>query len=70
MSNTDLKVAIIKSGWKSYELAQQLGWHPTKISQIVIGAHNPTEEEKNQLADELGRPVADLFPEPQPQAFV
>jgi hypothetical protein len=61
MQNTLLKIAIIASGFKGYELARTLQWHPTKVSQIVIGAHHPTDNEKQQLADALGKSVSELF---------
>ena len=64
MCNTRLKIAIIESGRKGYELAHDLGWHPTKISQIVIGAHHPNSDEQRQLANILGKTVAELFPNP------
>ena len=65
MCNTRLKIAIIESGLKGYEIAHQLHWHPTKVSQIVIGAHRPNSNEKRQLATILGKSVIYLFSEPQ-----
>ena len=61
MSNTRLKIAIIESGHKGYELAHQLGWHPSKISQIIIGAHKPKSDEQHQLARILNKTVEELF---------
>ena len=61
MCNTRLKIAIIESGQKGYELANGIGWHPTKVSQIVIGAQRPSAEDKRQLANALGKTVAELF---------
>ena len=66
MCNTRLKIAIIESGRKGYEIAHELNWHPTKVSQIVIGAHRPNSDEKRQLAVILDKAVSELFPEPQP----
>ena len=64
MCNTRLKIAIIESGMKGYEIAHQLDWHPTKVSQIVIGAHRPNSDEQRQLATILGKAVDELFPNP------
>ncbi|MBT6718105.1 MAG: helix-turn-helix transcriptional regulator [Nitrospina sp.] len=61
MCNKRLKIAIIESGKKGYEIARQLDWHPTKVSQIVIGAYTPSSVEKRQLAKVLGRSVHELF---------
>lgn len=62
MCNTSLKIAIIESGRRGYEIAHQLNWHPTKVSQIVIGAHRPSYNEKRQLANVLGQRVDEIFP--------
>jgi hypothetical protein len=61
MRNQRLKIAIIESGEKGYEIARKLEWHPTKVSQIVIGAYAPSSVEKRQLAEVLGRSVHELF---------
>ena len=61
MCNTNLKIAIIQSPYKGYELAHKLDWHPTKVSQIVIGAHTPSAEEKRQIAYVLEKSVSELF---------
>ena len=61
MYNTRLKVAIIESGLKAYELAHQLNWHPTKLSHVVTGAYLASAEDKRQLANALGKTVGELF---------
>ena len=61
MCNTRLKIAIIESGRKGYEIANSLDWHPTKVSQIVIGAQRPSAGDKRQLARSLNKTVAELF---------
>jgi transcriptional regulator with XRE-family HTH domain len=61
MCNTRLKIAIIESGRKGYEIANSLNWHQTKVSQIVIGAVRPSADDKRQLANALGKSVAQLF---------
>ena len=61
MCNTRLKIAIIESGRKGYEIANSLNWHPTKVSQIVIGAQRPSADDKRQLAQALNKTVAELF---------
>jgi len=66
MCNTRLKIAIIESGRKGYQIARELDWHPTKVSQIVIGAHRPNSDEKRQLANTLGKTVGELFQTPNP----
>ena len=63
MHNKRLKIAIIESGRKGYEIARHLEWHPTKVSQIIIGAYTPSSFEKRQLAEALGRSVHEIFSE-------
>lgn len=65
MCNLELKICILRSGRKAYEIAHQLGWHPTKISQIVSGVYLPDDLEKKRLADAIGVPGDDIFPDNQ-----
>ncbi len=67
MCNLELKINILKSGKYGYQIAQALGWHPTKLSQIVSGVYSPDKEEKEALAIAIGVAVADIFPKPNPQ---
>lgn len=57
-----LKVKIIESSRKFYEVAQSLGWHPSKLSHIINGAMKPSPEDKAMIANELGVDVAEVFP--------
>ena len=61
MCNVEIKVAILRSGKKGYQIAQSLDWHPTRISQIISGVYTPSFEEKRQLAEALGATVPELF---------
>jgi transcriptional regulator with XRE-family HTH domain len=61
MRNIELKVAILRSGKKAYEIAQKLGWHPTRLSQILSGVYIPTSDERDRLAEVVGVPVEDVF---------
>jgi hypothetical protein len=67
MYNKTLKISIIESGRKGYEISNELYWHPSKLSQIIIGAHRPNSYETSQLAGLLGKTVSELFPESNPQ---
>jgi hypothetical protein len=61
MENPEVKVAIIRSGKKAYEIAMELGWDRTKLSSIISGYYTPGSVEKQQLAQVLGRSVRELF---------
>ena len=61
MFNLELKVSILRSGKMSYQIASELEWHPTKISQIISGVYLPDEEEKMRLANAVGVPVSQIF---------
>jgi len=67
MCNLELKINILKSGKYGYKIAQEVGWHPTKISQIIAGVYSPDEKEKEALANAIGVPVVEIFPDPNPQ---
>lgn len=57
-----LKLKIVETGRKFYEVAHNLGWHPSKLSHIIHGASIPSPEEKAHIARELGVDVAEVFP--------
>jgi len=59
-----VKVAIVKSGRRGYEVAHALQWHPAKLSQIINEIYTPTSLEMELLSEELGVPVEELFPKP------
>jgi len=57
----EVKVAILRTGKKHYEIARQLGWAPGKISQIISEVYTPDSLEKELLAEELQVTVDELF---------
>ena len=59
-----VKVAIVKSGRRGYEVARALQWHPAKLSQIINEIYTPTSLEMELLSEELGVSVEELFPKP------
>ncbi len=62
MTNINLKIAVIQSGKRGYEIERQLGlWH-SKLSKFVTGIIEPTADEKNHLDEILNRPIEELFP--------
>ena len=68
MCNVDIKIAILKSGKKHYELAQQLRWHPSKLSTIISGVYIPSSMEMEDLARAVGCRVNDIFPSGKKEA--
>lgn len=61
--NHKLKVAIVSSGKRQLELAEQLGLHETLLSKFVNGWREPSDEQKKLIARALKAHVRDLFPE-------
>jgi len=57
-----LKISILRSGRKSYQIARALDWHPSKLSHIIAGIYVPDSIEKEELANELGVTVDEIFP--------
>lgn len=61
--NTALKVAFIESKRKQIEVAAEVGMDESKLSKIVNGHIEPTDDEKAAIATALGKPKDQLFPE-------
>jgi transcriptional regulator with XRE-family HTH domain len=61
--NLALKFAIIESGRSQVELASALGMQDSRLSKIVNGHFQATEDEQRAIAHALGKPVDQLFPE-------
>mgnify|MGYP001559438128 CR=1 FL=1 len=58
----ELKVAIIRSGRRAYEVARMAGTSPEMLSKIIAGVVNPTEEMQLKLSIVLDTPTETLFP--------
>ena len=65
-----VKIAVLKSGKHGYEVAQQLRWHPTKLSSVINESYKPSSCEWEDLAAELNVPVHELVNAPNPQPTV
>ena len=62
MLNVHLKIAIIQSGQRSYEIERTLGFWPGKLSKLIYGIITPSVEDRVALAEILQRPIANIFP--------
>ena len=58
---SEIKINAIRKGKYLYQVADDLGWSASKLSQIIAGIHNPNSDERKQLADYFGRPQGELF---------
>lgn len=63
----EIKIAILKSGRRGYEIARSLDWPPSKLSAVINESYTPTSIEKEDLANELGGSVNELFPPGRPR---
>lgn len=61
--NMTLKLAIVGSGKSQVDIAKAASIHESKLSKIVHGYREPSDDEKKAIAKALRRPVAHLFPE-------
>ena len=68
--NLNLKVAILASGEAQWEIARRAAIAETKLSKVIRGRVELSEDERRRLSDVLGIPAADLFGSPQPQRSV
>ena len=63
-----LKMALMRRGLRQYDAARLLGITDTRMSRIICGRLEATEEEKKRLAHLLQTPVQELFPDAAPNA--
>jgi hypothetical protein len=68
MAYQNLKIAVILSQRRGYDIERSLGLWPGKLSKFIGGALEPTGEEKKALAQELGKTVSELFQQEQAHA--
>lgn len=59
---TPLKVAIFMSGRAQKDIAEKVGIDEAQMSRIVNGLHC-TDDLKEKIAGEIGRPITDCWPE-------
>ena len=62
MSNLAFEIRILKSGKKKFQVAQGMGWHPPKLSDVLNGTYKPTDEEWERLAKEVNCEVREISP--------
>ena len=67
-TNTPLKIAIIQSGLKGYEVERVLNFWPGKLSKMIAGIITPTNGEEVALAGVLGKKVCEIFSSEQVEA--
>jgi hypothetical protein len=62
--SSPLRVAIAADGRLAYEIGAAARVNPSQLSKLAHCHAVPTEAVKARLADVLGVPVAELFPDP------
>jgi plasmid maintenance system antidote protein VapI len=63
-----LKMALMRRGGRQYDAARLLGITDTRMSRIICGRLEATDEEKKRLAQLLQTPVEELFADAKPDA--
>jgi transcriptional regulator with XRE-family HTH domain len=61
--NLRLKHALIDQQVPAYRVAMKANINSNKLSKFIYGLARPSDLEKEQLAEVLGKPVTELFPE-------
>ena len=61
MRNINLKLAILKSGKKSFEVAREAGLHPSVLLHYVNEHYEAPQEHKQAIAHALKSTVSELF---------
>jgi transcriptional regulator with XRE-family HTH domain len=59
--NKALRIAIINSGLRQYDVAKRVGVGEARMSGFVHGRFEPTQDEKKRIAKVLKVAVHDLF---------
>ena len=57
-----IKELLARNGLKVKWIAEQVGWHPTEVSQWIAGRRTPNLSRAIKIASLLGCSVEDLFP--------
>jgi hypothetical protein len=68
MANKHLKIAVIQSDMRGYEIERVLNFWPGKLSKIISGIITPTKVEETALAGVLDKKVCEIFPSEQIEA--
>jgi transcriptional regulator with XRE-family HTH domain len=58
----DLLLAIKNAGMYQYEVGEKAGIHDSRMSMIVTGRKEPSDDEKIRIAYVLHKTVEQLFP--------
>jgi len=61
--NRNLKMALIDHPGPAWQFAKKANTSDSRLSKIVHGQTEPTEEEKRRFSEILGKPIPELFPE-------
>ena len=61
LGGTQLKIAIAKSGYSQNQIARRLRMLPSRLSRIVHGRYEATDDEQDRLAELLRVPRGVLF---------
>jgi hypothetical protein len=61
-SRVELQTAIFESGLMKVAICSRSGLHPWRLSRIIHGVADPTDDEKRALAKVLRVSVKSLFP--------
>lgn len=56
-----LKTALMRRGIRQYDAARLLGITDTRMSRIICGRLEATDDEKKRLAQLLQTPIEELF---------
>ena len=62
MVNINLKILVLKSGQKGYEINQAMGRHASWLSSVINGSYVPDSTEKEDLCSLLECEIEEAFP--------
>ena len=65
MKPLEIKIEILKSGINQNQIAKKAGVTPTLVSQVIYGIR-PARHVRQAIAEAIGKPVEELWPEENP----
>jgi len=65
MTPIEIKIELLRVGVNQNQIAKKVGTAPTLVSQVIYGIR-PTRRVRQAIADAIGKPIEQLWPEENP----
>jgi lambda repressor-like predicted transcriptional regulator len=65
MTPVEIKIELLRAGINQNQIAKKVGCVPTLVSQVVHGIR-PVRRVRQAIAETIGKPVEEIWPEENP----